>query len=262
MDAKGNLRCWRREGNDLQSFRSTPRKIMRINDLYSARSSADIGKYERAFSRIELDASKALSKMLDSHSPILDSSDSDAWIKFLLAQRARTPARIAWAKEFSQFELRQALGQEDPEFDELNTEKNLATCLEYVEKNYPHMTKDFHLETIMEVIDSPKNTDPLRRMRWFIRKYQCVSIIISDNPLILWGNLHQTTCILALPISPDSVFFAVSKPEFQKKIMSENVLEAAAKINHDQAMQAQRLIVGDAQPQFLLERFCRNKHLT
>jgi hypothetical protein len=99
-------------------------------------------------------------------------------------------------------------------------------------------------------------------MRWFIRKYQHVPIMISDNPLILWGSLHEATCILALPVSPDRVFFAVSKPEFQKKIMSENDLDAAAKINHDQATQAQRLIVGEAQPQFLLERFCRKQDLT
>jgi hypothetical protein len=92
------------------------------------------------------------------------------------------------------------------------------------------------------------------RLKWFVRDKFARPLIISDDPVTFKGRLHEKDCLIALPISPYQVFFAVSDDGIRDRILSEGDKSAATRINHDQALQAQRLVVGDVEPCFLEKR--------
>jgi hypothetical protein len=253
-DKSGNLRCWRRRGGVVESFSSTPRKVMRENHLYSARHVRDRAKYEKAFSAIEAAAAKSLSKMLAPGRLFLDENEVHAWAIFLLAQRARTPDKISWAEQQTRKLFKDILGRPDPEFSAVKPDQKFETLLDYMNENRRDIAENFHLDATMKIIHKKENLQPLVRMNWFVRRSYGKPIILSDNPLVLIGSLHHGECVMVLPISPSVVFFATTNSELKSKIEFEDGRSAATRINDAQAVQAQRLVIGDIEPRFLQKR--------
>jgi hypothetical protein len=253
-DKNGNLRCWRRRGGVVESFSSTPRKVMRENHLYSARHVRDRAKYEKAFSAIEAAAAKSLSKMLAPGRLFLDENEVHAWAIFLLAQRARTPDKISWAEQQTRKLFKDILGRPDPEFSAVKPDQKFETLLDYMNENRRDIAENFHLDATMKIIHKKENLQPLVRMNWFVRRSYGKPIILSDNPLVLIGSLHHGECVMVLPISPSVVFFATTNSELKSKIEFEDGRSAATRINDAQAVQAQRLVIGDIEPRFLQKR--------
>jgi hypothetical protein len=250
-DKSGNLRCWRRRGGVVESFSSTPRKVMRENHLYSARHVRDRARYEKAFSAIEAAAAKSLSKMLAPGRLFLDENEVHAWAIFLLAQRARTPDKISWAEQQTRKLFKDILGRPDPEFSAVKPDQKFETLLDYMNENRRDIAENFHLDATMKIIHKKENLQPLVRMNWFVRRSYGKPIILSDNPLVLIGSLHHGECVMVLPISPSVVFFATTNSELESKIEFEDGRSAATRINDAQAVQAQRLVIGDIEPRWL-----------
>jgi len=253
-DKNGNLRCWRRRGGVVESFSSTPRKVMRENHLYSARHVRDRAKYEKAFSAIEAAAAKSLSKMLAPGRLFLDENEVYAWAIFLLAQRARTPDKISWAEQQTRKLFKDILGRPDPEFSAVKPDQKFETLLDYMNENRRDIAENFHLDATMKIIHKKENLQPLVKMNWFVRRSYGKPIILSDNPLVLIGSLHHGECVMLLPISPSVVFFATTNSDLKSKIEFEDGRAAATRINDAQAVQAQRLVIGDVEPRFLQKR--------
>jgi hypothetical protein len=254
IDNNGNLRCWQRRGGLVESFLSTPKKVMRVNHLYKAKNVRDGAKYEKVFSAIEAAASRALSKMLAPGKIYLDDDEMRAWAIFLLAQRARTPDKISWAKQKAREVFNDILGKQDPEFDLVKSDHKFKTMLDYITEHHPDITDNFHLDATIKIIHRKENLQKLSKMKWFVRKSYGRPIILSDNPLMLTGSLHQGECVIALPISPSAVFFATTNTELKKLIEVEDENSAASRINHAQAVQSHRLVIGEIEPRFLQKR--------
>jgi len=227
---------------------------MRENHLYSARHVRDRAKYEKAFSAIEAAAAKSLSKMLAPGRLFLDENEVHAWAIFLLAQRARTPDKISWAEQQTRKLFKDILGRPDPEFSAVKPDQKFETLLDYMNENRRDIAENFHLDATMKIIHKKENLQPLVRMNWFVRRSYGKPIILSDNPLVLIGSLHHGECVMVLPISPSVVFFATTNSELKSKIEFEDGRSAATRINDAQAVQAQRLVIGDIEPRFLQKR--------
>jgi len=227
---------------------------MRENHLYSARHVRDRAKYEKAFSAIEAAAAKSLSKMLAPGRLFLDENEVRAWAIFLLAQRARTPDKISWAEQQTRKLFKDILGKPDPEFEAVKPDQKFDTLLDYMNENRRDIADNFHLDATMKIIHKKENLQPLLRMNWFVRRSYGKPIILSDNPLVLIGSLYHGECVMALPISPSVVFFATTNIELKSKIEFEDGRSAATRINDAQAIQAERVVIGDIEPRFLQKR--------
>ena len=227
---------------------------MRENHLYSARHVRDRAKYEKAFSAIEAEAAKSLSKIRAPGRLFLNENEVHAWAIFLLAQRARTPDKISWAEQQTRKLFKDILGRPDPEFSAVKPDQKFETLLAYMNENRRDIAENFHLDATMKIIHKKENLQPLVRMNWFVRRSYGKPIILSDNPLVLIGSLHHGECVMVLPISPSVVFFATTNSELKSKIEFEDGRSAATRINDAQAVQAQRLVIGDIEPRFLQKR--------
>ena len=227
---------------------------MRENHLYSARNVKDRARYERVFSAIEGDAAKSLSKMLVPGKPSLDENEIRAWAIFLLAQRARTPDKISSARQQTLTLFKDMLGKPDRDFDAVKLDQKFDTLLDYMNEKHPDITENFHLDAIMKIIHKKENLQSLVNMKWFVRTSYGKPIILSDNPLIMVGSLHYGDCTIVLPISPSVVFFATTISDLRSRIESEDGRTAASRINNAQAVQAERMVIGDIEPRFLQKR--------
>lgn len=253
-DKEDKVTCWKWDGDKIAAFRPTTKSIMSEMHLYKARHVETPGIYEQTFSQLEGHAAAAIAKLRDRSRPKLEQIDYEAWACFVLAQRIRVPNKVAWAEKHARDGFISVFEEHDPAFDRLNLDERFKTPADYMEEYHPNVLANFHLHTIMQVINDPKNVNALLNMKWFVRRGHERPILLGDDPLVLVGDLHSDTCIIALPISGDEVFFAVSNEELKKKIVAEDHKSAASRINEDQSAQAQRFVVGQVAPRFLEKR--------
>jgi hypothetical protein len=222
--------------------------------LYKAQHIDNPSLYEVTFAQIEADASRVLEKLRDPQRPRLVTEDFHAWSLFILAQRARTPAKIAWVKQEARDVFIDELERPDPEFDCLNVDQRFSSLAHYMNEHRPDVLANFHLDTTMKIILDNEHVSAMRQLKWFVRNTGRRPLIISDDPVTLVGGLHEKDCLIALPISPSKVFFAVSDERIRDHILSEDDKSAAARINDFQARQAQRFVIGNVGPRFLEKR--------
>jgi len=251
---KDQVRCWHWKDEKIGSISPTTENIMAESRLYKAQHIDNPSIYEDTFTGIETNAARVLEKLCNPKGPHLAAEDFHAWSLFILAQRARTPAKIAWAKKHVRDGFIDVFEKYDPEFDRLNVDERFSTPAHYMNEHHPNVFANFPFHTIMKIIFDEKNVNAMAHLKWFVRDKFARPLILSDDPVTFEGRLHEKDCLIALPISPYQVFFAVSDERIRDRILSEDDKSAAARINHDQARQAQRFVVGDVEPRFLEKR--------
>ena len=253
-DSDDQVRCWRWKDKKIEAFSPTTKSIMAETRLYRAQHIDNPSIYEDTLNRIETNAARVLEKLRNPQRPRLVTEDLHAWSLFILAQRARTPAKIAWARHKARDIFIDEFEKPDPEFDRLNAGERFSSLSHYINEHHPNVLANCHLDTTMQIISDEKHVSAMCRLKWFVRQKFARPLVISDDPVTLVGGLHEKNCRIALPISPNEVFFAVSDERIRDRILAEDDKSAAARINHDQAVQAQRFVVGDVEPRFLEKR--------
>ena len=248
------VKCWKWQNEKLITFNSNIKNIMSETRLYTAEYIDNANLYESQFSEIEAGAARALLKFRDKKGAVLDPKDFEAWACFVLAQRIRLPGKIEWAKHHSFNGFSEIFEKFDPDFDRLNPEPRFSTPAQYMSEYHPNVLANFALHTIVEIIRDPKNVSALLKMKWFVRRSYPHQIILGDDPVIFVGDLHSDKCLIALPISPDEVFFAASNEKIKQQIIATPSKIIGQSINNDQATQAQRLVIGNIEPAFLKKR--------
>jgi hypothetical protein len=251
---KDQVQCWHWKDAKIESFSPATENIMAETRLYKAQHIDNPSIYEDTFNRIETNAARVLEKLCNPKGPHLVTEDFHAWSLFILAQRARTPAKIAWAKQQAYDMFINEFEKPDLEFNRLNVDERFSTPAHYMNEHHPNVLANFHFHTTMKIIFDEKNVNAMGRLKWFVRDKYARPLIISDDPVTFKGRLREEDCLIALPISPYQVFFAVSDDRIRDRILSEGDKSAAARVNHDQALQAQRFVVGDVEPCFLEKR--------
>jgi len=111
--------------------------------LYRAEHIDSPGIYEDAFSRLEAAAAPVLAKFRDPDRPKLTPEDFEAWATFVLAQRSRVPARIAWAKEQAIAAFTATFTDNDPDFELFRREEWFSTPLKYIQDYHPNVLANF-----------------------------------------------------------------------------------------------------------------------
>jgi len=212
-------------------------------------------KIEQQFSIMEDKAGDVIRIMTQASRMELTLQQKIDWSLFLLAQRARVPNRLNIMKQMVREGLDAILTKPDPEFDRLKGDKNYRNLKEYAEAEIPAALANHHLRLVMKVIGNEDNIHRVSEMVWSVCNLSGGhSVILGDDPVILVGALHEQNCVMALPISPTAVFLAASTPQLMQHIQRYDPKKIAPNINHNQAAQAQRVVVGDVMPAFLDKR--------
>jgi hypothetical protein len=103
-----------------------------------------------------------------------------------------------------------------------------------LERNVP-------LAIAIELAADPAKLSVVRQMKWWTRKFDAGKVLLGDRPLISapmakWPcgiAIDDPNCIIALPISSDTVFFASANPKTRTKMTQMNPGKVLQTVNEE-----------------------------
>jgi uncharacterized protein DUF4238 len=160
--------------------------------------------------RVDTPAATAL-KILETDVSKLTQERRMDWARLIVSFGVRTPEalRDMGPKEAKKaFEVVQAMAKGDPQAE------RRVTAL--IEKNMRTFQQNFPLQTAIELSTDPQKLATVGGMDWWITRWPRPAILIGDRPLLTYPRmkypcgipLNNPSCLIALPIAPNAVFFA------------------------------------------------------
>jgi hypothetical protein len=253
-DASGKLKCWSWRDNEITFSLLSPREALFSNHLYRASDIEDQGVFEKALSNLESRAASVLKKLCDSSSPDLEVEDFSVWASFLLSQRSRIPHRLDWLKQKTQEAITDELSKPNPEFEKLNKDGRFQNLEDFAREYAPDTISNAHLREMIRSSANPKFVSAILRMKWFVRHRCDYPILIGDDPVIVQGTFGTDEYVMALPLSPNHVFFATSTSSQGRTILRTKSKLFSSRVNEEQLKRATRCVIGDASSRFLENR--------
>jgi hypothetical protein len=133
------------------------------------------------------------------------------WARLLVSFGVRTPEtlRDMGPKETKKaFDLVKAIAKGPPD------DERKVTAL--IDENMQIFQRNFPLNAAMELSTDPKKLAAVDGMVWWIRRWERPAVPIGDRPLLTFPRmqypcgipLNHPSCLIALPIAPNAVFFA------------------------------------------------------
>jgi hypothetical protein len=212
------LRRWAKDG-----FLSSATWVKQKGELHWKRpSTASVGYKPDLYEHIEkkffmpLDTQAASFTKLfnkfdgkNSREQNLTEEESELWAKYILAQHIRTPSNVD------------------------------VICNNFVKEGIERSTAKDQLPNIIE---NKRAVKDLRNMLWVFATVSTKSeIITSDNPLIFKPNdLSHKSCVVILPMGPQSFFLATHASNFPRFEMSQRKMVAS--INQEILMSARERV--------------------
>ena len=164
--------------------------------------------------RVDTPADAALKSMLSGGVQMMTAAHREAWARFLVTFGLRTPETL---REMGPTEFRRAmeivwgLVPGSAKAGEMKSE----------ERNIP-------LFIAMDLGNDPKHRETVLAMHWWLERFDRRAILIGDRPLLANAAmpypcgipLDDPNCLIVLPITPDTVFFASPKPGMRRIVTS------------------------------------------
>jgi hypothetical protein len=77
------------------------------------------------------------------------------------------------------------------------------------------------IEMAIELAIDPTKISAVAAMEWWLRRFEGKTILFSDRPLLTQPRIaqpcriapHDLSCLIMLPVAPDTVFFATTDPK-------------------------------------------------
>ncbi|MEW5903904.1 MAG: DUF4238 domain-containing protein [Pseudomonadota bacterium] len=212
------LTSFRWEHGQLISDRYKAKSVAKEPHLYSMERSQTVPnvKVEKEFWGPHIDDPAALvhAKMLNKGINGLNLEDKKAWSPFLVSLMLRGPTMIHHIRERGRDTLLESLDKDPDEFLAIRGDEPEATLREWVEKHMPDVLDDLGVMSLPELAFSEKLNLALLNVTWGIRSVHAArfDLLIGDRPLIV-GGTFETSFLVALPISPTKIFFALNNEE-------------------------------------------------
>ncbi len=199
--------------NKLITKRISPKSTAFERELYSLKnvSNEEAQKIEK-FLNTEIDdpASKVLNTLNNTGADNLSLQQRNDWAKFLIALRYRGPQSIQKIKQDGKNEFSKMIESTEEEYQSLRSEDDPPSFEEFVNIIYPGAKENFGLTTISNWFTNNPAIQTLSEMFWKVIPLngENYSLLTSDNPLYMFSGLGDMRCLVALPLSPYSIFFA------------------------------------------------------
>lgn len=178
------------------------------------------------------------------------------WTRFLIASRLRVPEIIHDLRTGATEELRRSLTEDHEEFLTVRGDVDAKTLLEWTERNYVGLVDNFGMMILPGIITDPKHTAIIANMHWWVEGVSRanVRLLTSDRPLWVSTGLMKPNCLIALPLSPNVIFFASRNPNLRTALNRKGLNRLVRRCNESLVSQAVRFVYGLAEPAFIDRR--------
>ena len=237
------LERWASNGQ-LSAFSWNPNAQRVINDPVSVKNACQIrnlnapygvpraqsNKVEDIFTQqIDTPAARALAVILSDGVDRLTDEQRISWARFIVAFAVRTPETL---RKMGPIETRNGLevarnrakGPADSE----------AIVTKLIEENMSSIERNMPLGIAVELSLDMEKIYAVAAMDWWVRRFEKRKILLGDRPLLAKPRmpypcgipLNNQSCLIALPIAPDAIFFASgnNKNRAETRKMSPNRL--------------------------------------
>ncbi|MFK8013461.1 MAG: DUF4238 domain-containing protein [Marinicellaceae bacterium] len=198
----------------------------------------------RLFKYIDNHGARVLQKIKFKGLKLLTDKDKNDWALFIMSLFNRQPKFINQLKIDGTKIIQLKLNENPEEYDEISSVNDPDKLEQFVEKEYPGLIENFGLYTLKDLINNSKIGTKILNFKWFYLEFKNtpIEIILSDNPCILINGIDDENCVLALPISPNSVFFATKSLQNKKRILKSNNRNLIKRLNQSSINQAKNRV--------------------
>jgi Protein of unknown function (DUF4238) len=148
----------------------------------------------------------------------------EAWARFLVAFGVRTPETLRrWGPE--QYRSAMAQAEANPTADPVAE----AIGSSLIAADMPKLERNTPLKIAMELCEDPTKVFAVDSMNWWLRTFDKPAVLLGDRPLLSQPTanwpcgiaLDDPNCLIALPLTPRTVFFASSNSKSQGQMRKE-----------------------------------------
>ena len=170
------------------------------------------------------------------------------WARLLVSFAVRTPEtlRVMGPQETRKaFDLVEAMAKGPPE------DEQKVTAL--IQENMQILQRNFPLNIAMELSSDPQKLSVVDSMKWWIRRWPRPAVLIGDRPLLTYPRmkhpcgipLDNSSCLIALPIAPNAIFFASASPKTRDKMRSMSLSKIAHVVNEETICRSETVYAQD-----------------
>jgi hypothetical protein len=164
---------------------------------------------------VDTPAANALDSMLRKGISGLTADQRSAWARLIVSFGARTPEAL---RSLGAADYRNA----KPSELSLGAQ---AMATEQLERERLVPERTIPIKTAMQLAADPTTISAVADMEWWLRRFEGKTILFSDRPLLTRPRTaqpcgiatHDLSCLLILPVAPDTVFFATADPKIRAK---------------------------------------------
>jgi hypothetical protein len=203
----------------------------------------DVPKSQRDFPetkfftpQVDTPASRALDVILKKGIRGLTIEQRSDWARLLVSFAVRTPEtlREMGPQEVGKaFDIVQAAATGPPQ------DERRVTAL--IQANMQSFKRNFPLRAAMELSMDREKLRAVEAMTWWTRRWSRPVVLIGDRPLLTSPRarypcgipLDDPTCLIALPIAPNEVFFASASRRTRDKMRKMSPAKIASIVNEE-----------------------------
>jgi hypothetical protein len=213
---------------------------------------------ERAyFSKIDNLAAQARQKLLHDHVGDWSPELRSAWSRFLMSLLHRTPNALEVFRDGIERMTVKGYPEVEAEWAKLRKDGEPERWLDACLAENPDFVKQRPLELLPRLIDNQNLGLFLNRMKWAVLRpsYRNWSFLISDNPLVVSNGLANPNGHVALALSRDALFLAISDQATLDAVLAMGARDIFQAYNTIIVQRAAKFVASSDRAQ---ERFIRN----
>ncbi len=141
------------------------------------------------------------------------------WAKFLISLRYRGSRFIKKVRLEGIEAMEKILVESQEEYESLKGPDDPPTFLDFSNETYPDRIPNFGISTLSDWMCNSKVLNEICNMHWWVMDLGGTgySLLTSDHPCIYIRGIKDSNCLIALPLSPSKIFFAVNNSNLVKK---------------------------------------------
>ena len=259
-DQSGLVTAFTRPHDRVVAKRRHPNAIGFEPDLYTHYAvPEELSDYieEQFFKPVDTAATVSRDQLIDTGPAALTEKQRVAWARFMMSMHLRCPFGLQEVAALANKTLRELLNRPDAEYDAARKQQDPDTLFQYMQRFEPHILDNFHKTILPGLIDHEGIGTHLINMYWHVVDVTEAkhSLLTGDRPFLTSHGLKDARCILAFPLSPAKVFFALNNNHLALSISQEKSETLVRRMNHDIVARAADLVIGNSDGQL---RFVEN----
>ena len=207
------------------------------------------GKLEEEFfsEHIDNNAAPAYRKIVANEQ--LTPDERAWWVRYLMAQRGRTPDVVKRVKAQVDQGIRELCEEHKDKYliARGNSDEELPeSVLDWFDQEFPGKRKNLGLEILVDVIQNKKVSEEVFKMHWWVHDFSksLVPLLASDRPMRVSGDVGKDNCLISLPLTASKLFLAAPTLEKKSAAQEMNQLELIVRHNITMAAYADRCVYG------------------